>query len=302
MKYYLNLLPLLLLIFSATKMNPYPSMMNREKYKITKLVEEKDVEYAYPHYSSNGKQILFQCNKTGKWQLYSMTDDIRSIFALTSDNSNNNFPDWSPDDSRICFVSDRTGNEEIFVMDSNGDNLVQLTNNPARDIHPYWSPDGKMIYFSSNRDNGSLDIYSLNPITKETKRLTNSKDEETCARKSPVSNEIVYLRNNDKGLDDIFLMNLDTKQETNISNNKNENGWPCWSADGKYIIYSEKQNDQHCLFKYNVQDKKLKQITFPSSPLNDGRANISHDGKHIVFNRQVYGNKNTIGIYVLDLD
>ncbi|HMG14899.1 MAG TPA: hypothetical protein VK590_05610, partial [Saprospiraceae bacterium] len=261
MKYQLNIIALLITIIPVFRLNPYSPIVDKEKYRITQLVEEKDIEYAYPHFSSDGKRILFQSNKTGKWQLYEMTDNINSIFSITNDHYNNNFPDWSPDDSKICFVSDRTGNEEIFIMDSDGKNIKQLTDNPARDIHPYWSPDGMLIYFSSTRGNGSFDIYSLDPLTKETIRLTNSTDDETCARKSPGSNEIVYLRNNDKGLDDVFVMNLNTMLETNITNTKTQDGWPCWSPDGRSVIYSAIQDGTYCLFKYYMGSKKSNQLS-----------------------------------------
>lgn len=301
MKNYHTFLIILMVIAIPQQTELYKLNESKEKYKIIQLVEEKDIEYAYPHFSSDAKRILFQSNKTGKWQLYEMTDDIRSIFSITNDKFNNNFPDWSPDDRKICFVSDRTGNEEIFIMDSDGKNLKQLTDNPARDIHPYWSPDGQLIYFSSTRGNGSFDIYSLDPLTKETIRLTNSTDDETCARKSPGKNEIVYLKNNNKGLDDIFILNMDKMLETNITNTKTQDGWPCWTPDGRNVIYSAIQDGSYCLLKYNINSQSNKQLTISKAPWQDGRANVSIDGKKIVFNRELEGEKNTIGIYVLEL-
>jgi len=47
---------------------------------------------------------------------------------------------------------------------------------------------------------------------------------------------------------------------------------------------------------------KTRKLTDPPAPYYDARANISTDGKKIVFNRQVDGIKNTIAIYVLRLD
>lgn len=304
MKNYYSILVLFTILMSFAFQNEDKSQLPTDVNQngvIKKIVEENEIENAYPRFSSDGKRILFQSNRSGKWQLYITHDDINSMISITNDKFNNNFPDWSPDDSKVCFVSDRTGNEEIFMMDSYGKNIQQLTNNKARDIHPYWSPDGEMIYFNSTRGNGSLDIYSLNPETKEVQRITDSKDDETCARKSPTANEIVYLKNNASGLDDVFTMDLNTNTETNITNTSTTDGWPCWSHDGKKIIYSAISDGVYALFQYKIANKKIKQLTHPEKPYEDCRANISRDNSKIVFNRQVEGAKNTIGIYILQL-
>src|SRR5215471_8159399 len=76
-----------------------------------KILEKKDVEYAYPRWSKDGRRILFQSNESGRWQIYVMDENASNIRQITHDSSNNNFIDWSPDNTKIAFVSDRTGNE-----------------------------------------------------------------------------------------------------------------------------------------------------------------------------------------------
>lgn len=267
-----------------------------------KLLETQNVEYAYPHWSKNADSILFQSNKSDLWQIYIMDSKAENIVQVTSDSSNNYFPDWSPDNKKICFVSDRTGNEEIYVMDNNGTNVIQLTNNNARDIHPYWTPDGSKIFFNSTQnDSGNFEIYEILPDGTSLNRITDSKDNETCARLSPYGEKLVYLKNNDEGLDDVFLMDLKNKTEINLTNTPTRDGWPSWMPNGKEILFSALDDDIYKLFIYDLKVKSIKRLTNPKHPYNDGRANISKDGKKIVFNRQVHGPKNTIGIYVLFL-
>jgi len=268
--------------------------------KAKKVLEKENIEYAYPHWSKDGKKILFQSNETGHWQIYSMNEDGSNIRQITTDSSNNNFIDWSPDNSKICFVSDRTGNEEIFVMDSNGENQKQLTFNDARDIHPYWSPDGNRIFFSSTRAGfGNFEIYEMDSQGKNIKRITYTSDNETCARLSPKSNDLIYLRNNDKGLDEIFLKNLTNSNEKQITHTESHDGWACWFPDGKRFVFSTRENGIYKLFIFDLIKNTMKKISNPPSPYWDGRANISADGKKIVFNRQISSQKNTIGIYIL---
>jgi TolB protein len=267
-----------------------------------KIIEKKDVEYAYPHWSKDGKQILYQCNESGKWQIYRMNENGGNRVQITFDPSNNSFIDWSPDNTKIVFVSDRTGNEEIFIMDSDGKNQKQLTHNKVRDIHPYFTPKGDLLFFNSLRDDTTaFDIYLMNIDGTNVKRITHTSDDETCVHMSPTGNKIVFLRNNSHGLDDVFFMDLDTHREENLTNTKTTDGWPSWLPDGTGIIFSAIEDSTYKLFIYNLTSKQIKMISNPVKPFYDARANVSPDGKKVVFNREVEGTKNTIGIYVIDL-
>lgn len=267
------------------------------------ILEKQDVEYAYPHWSKDTRRILFQSNESGRWQIYVMNADGGGVTQLTTDDSNNNFPDWSPDNKEICFVSDRDGNEEIYVMKSDGSEQQRLTSTPAREIHPYWTPTGDKILFNSTRgESGDLDVYAMNRDGSSPVRLTDTTDDETCARESPDGTQIVYLRNNQFGLDDVFLMNLSDGSVKNLTDTPSRDGWPCWTPSGEGIIFSAMKDGGYKLFDLELKTGTLTQLTNPAPPAFDGRANISADGRKIVFNRQVSGAKNTIGIYVIELE
>lgn len=269
---------------------------------VTKILEKKNVEYAYPHWSHAGDRILFQSNEIGVWQLYIMDADGGNRVQLTSRDSNNNFPDWSPDDSTICFISDRDGNDEVYVMDADGSHPRRLTTNPAREIHPYWTPDGRHILFNSTRSgHGDLDIYMMNADGSDQKRMSFSHDEETCARLNPAGNRLVYLRNNASGLDDVFMMDVSDGETANVTNTPTRDGWPSWTPSGRGIVFSALKDGVFKLFVLDLDTKKLTQLTDPKRPAFDARANVSSDGTKIVFNRQVSGPRNTVGIYVLKL-
>ncbi len=278
---------------------------NNSEYKINdpiKIIEKKDVEYAYPYWSRDGKQILYQSNESGKWQIYLMDEDGSNISQITHDKSNNNFINWSPDNKKIAFVSDRTGNEEIFIMDTSGENQKQLTFNKARDIHPYFTPKGDKLFFNSTRDDSTaFEIYSMNIDGTNVQRITSTPDDETCTHLSPKGNKILYLNGSINRISDIYLMDLNTHKAENLTHSDKRDGWPSWFPNGDDIIYSSEEDNTYKLFIYNLKTKQLKKISNPVYPYYDARANVSTDEKKIVFNRQVDGTKNTIGIYVLFL-
>ena len=294
-----HILIVLLILVLTSGAHPFQAPGNQP----VRILEQRDVECAYPHWSADGKRILFQSNFAGRWQLFVMDEDGSDIVQVTSDSSNNNFPDWSPDNAKIAFVSDRSGNEEIFIVDTDGKNVRQLTFEKGRDIHPYWTPDGAGILFNSTRDDTTaFEVYRMNTEGGSVQRLTKSSDDETCARLSPAMDRMVYLKNNRFGLDDLFLMDLKDSSERNLTNTPTTDGWPCWMPGGKQVVFSAIEANSYKLFLYDIEKKSLIKLTNPPAQFDDGRANVSSDGKKIVFNRQINGAKNTIGIYTMRLD
>ena len=271
--------------------------IEKKKENVTQILWAEGVENAYPRWSKDGRRILFQSNRSGKWQLFTMNADGSEVKQITLHDSNSNFPDWSPDNSKIAFVSDRDGNEEIYIMNADGSGLKRLTNNPARDIHPYFSYDGKWLLFNSSRDNAeSFEIYQSDLAGKNLKRLTNTPEVETCARFSPDGKKILYLKGLPDGSDDIYVMNADGTQPVNLTNTPQMEGWPAWSADGQRVIFSSKRNGNYCLYEIKADGSSLRQVSFAEPPYYDARAGYANGDGKILFNRQA---GSTIGIFIL---
>lgn len=263
------------------------------------MIYQEGVENAYPHWSKDGKSILYQSNRTGKWQLYIINRDGSGDRRITNDQFNNYMADWSPDNSRIAFVSDRTGNEDIFVMNADGTDQRNLTNNSARDIHPYWTPDGQSLLFNSTRVNPNiLSIHKMTQAGTDIKRISISSDDETCAHLSIDGSKILYLRAFLGQNDEIFTSELSTGKATNISNTGASEGWPCWAPDGKSVVYASAQFGVFNLFQKSLANESPRRLTHVSSPWYDARPMVSPDGKEIVFNRQKEG---SIAIVIMRL-
>jgi TolB protein len=262
------------------------------------ILWQPGIKNAYPRWSNDGRSILFQSNRTGRWQIYVMDADGSHVRALTGGDANNNFPDWSPDNRRIAFVSDRDGDEEVYVMKMDGSELRNVSSDPARDIHPYWSPDGAKLLFNSSRGGGKLQIYEVNPDGSELRQLVTSADEDTCARISPLGDRIVYLANLSIGQDDIMSCKRDGSDRINLTNDAAADGWPTWVADGRQIVYSSAKSGTFCLYAMDLESKQSRRLTFAEPPYEDARASVSRDRMHIVFNR---GAGETIGICAVDM-
>jgi tol-pal system beta propeller repeat protein TolB len=250
------------------------------------ICKEEGYESAYPRLSKDNSKILYQSNKTGKWQLMIMNIDSKENTVLLNDTNNNNFPDWSVDNKWVAFVSDRNGNEEIYLMDLKHKDPKNISNSKARDIHPYFSPDGKFILFNSDRDNGSFDIYRYEIATGKTTRLTNTVEDETCARYSPDMKSIVYLKNGNS-YDDVFLLSTSTFVSENITHTpKVRDGWPMFGPDGKWIYYSSMETGVYNIYRIKPDGTEKKQITEASWNEEDARVNISNDNSIFIYNKR----------------
>jgi Tol biopolymer transport system component len=269
--------PLLLLALQFAPLEPPTPVV---------LLEQEGVENAYPRLSSDGKRVLFQSNRGGKWQIVLLDLASTEEQVLTTGDSNDNFPDWSADGAWIAFVSDRDGNEEIYRMRSDGTGLERLTEDPARDIHPYFSPDGKSLLLNSTRGNGSLDVYRLDLESRELARITDSTAEETCARYAPDMQRIVLLRN-DAVSDDVMLLDPATGRMENLTRTPSvRDGWPVFSRDGRWIYYSTMRSGSHCIHRMRPDGTEDEALTAAAPGEEDARASLSADGSTLVFNKR----------------
>ncbi len=248
------------------------------------VLKESNIENAYPRLSKDGRQILYQSNRTGKWQLYICDTAGKNQQRLITDNFNNNFPDWSMDNKLIAFVSDRDGNEEIYICDEAGKNIQRITNSPARDIHPYFSPDKKYILFNSDRGGNQFDVYRYTIASKKTERLTNTPEDETCARYSPDMKSIVLLKNNASS-DDVFLLPTSTFIPENLSKTPTVyHGWPMFSSDGKWVYYSSMEGGTYSIYRIRPDGSGKKQVTVAKAGEDNARVNLSQDGRFMIYN------------------
>ena len=69
-----------------------------------------------PHFSHEGKQILFASTRSGNSDLWMMSEEEPEPVQLTSHAADGYDPDWSADENSVLFVSERDGNPEIYMQ------------------------------------------------------------------------------------------------------------------------------------------------------------------------------------------
>lgn len=157
-------------------------------------------------FSQDGKWIVFTSERNGSADIYRVHADGSGLEQLTNDPAFDDQASLSTDGKFLAFVSSRTGQADIYILEIATGKLRNITNHPGGDFRPCWSPDGKWIAFSSDR-------YSQKPKA-----------------------GFVTLHSTE-----IYKVHIDGTELTWLTNMQTFAGSPCWSADGKQLVFYESE-------------------------------------------------------------
>lgn len=162
---------------------------------------------------------------------------------------------WSPDGRRLAFVSQHQAFAGLYPFTayhayriyttSLDDSVIMGTRAVADtlmsfDWHPSWSPDGERIVFCSNRENdGSVEIYLMNPHGSEVERLTSSPMRKYRPVWSPDGTRIAFLGCGDRNAAcSIYIMERDGENLFQVTHNLSYIlNWLTWSPDGMRLAF-----------------------------------------------------------------
>lgn len=215
------------------------------------------VSDAYPAVSPDGKTLLFQSNRSGRWALYLADIDGSNVRLLLDSGNDPVVPSWSPDGAMIAYAANVGDQSEIFVMHADGSGSRRLTDDPGDDSHPHWSSDGR-IFFNSARTTPDRsadwsdqwhEIFSMDADGGGVIQHTNCRTVCTFGSPSPDGRMIAYRKvTHEPGRNwsqaaiernsEVFVANIDGSDERNISNDPAFDGWPVWTPDSKWVVFA----------------------------------------------------------------
>lgn len=282
------------------------------------------VRDAYPHLSPDGRALIFHSNRSGRQAIWIAEADggnPRLLFDGGGVGSEPGTPVWSPAGKYIAFAMRPAGatdeNEsEIYVMRSDGSGVRRLTTAPGDDSHPHWSADGRRIFFNSARATPDLkadwtrqwiDIYSMGADGSDVRRHTKCKAVCTYPVPSPDGRSVahrkalgatgfswsqeVVQRNSE-----VFVTALDGSGSFNLSSSPAYDGWPIWSPDGRWLLFTSNRDQQPNvgqIYAVRPDGSGLKPLT--AGGMSKAQPSLSADGKRLFFYENVETDQFEIG-------
>jgi Tol biopolymer transport system component len=147
------------------------------------------------------QSILFQSNRYGPAEIFTMNADGTNERRLTNNAATDFQARWSPDKTKIAYATQGNVTEEVVVMPADGGSGIPLVISDDFDGNahaPSWSPDGTKILFSGCDSNFICDIYQANAdgtgAATPVPGLNDPNQDEDYASYSPDGKSILFTR------------------------------------------------------------------------------------------------------------
>jgi WD40-like Beta Propeller Repeat len=229
--------------------------------KVVQLTHADGSDLA-PAWSPDRREIAFQSNRDGNWEIYVMRANGTDARRLTNDDARDGEPSWSPDGKRIAFTRDG----DLYEVRSNGSDVRSLENpgewpawSPRRDElasdvpygeHDYglvinrpggslgtygsadvrrlsWSPDGRRVAFQC-RVGGHWHVCVMPRSGRSVRCLTPHGSDAFAPAWSPDGQRIAFVSDRD-GRDELFVMRADGTGVVRITSDQVDIDTPTWS-------------------------------------------------------------------------
>jgi len=231
-------------------------------YNIERLTSDKSIALM-PRWSPEGNSFVYNSIKEGNWMLYFRDISSGKARKVSGRDGLNMGARWSDDGKSLDLtLSHNKKNQDIYSIDLNGKILKRLTSHRSTDISPSRSPDSSKIVFVSNRS-GLPQVYIKDFKAGYEERITFDFKEATVPVWSSL-NRIVFsaISEESKGKFNIYTINPDGTGLRQLTENNGNNEDPCWSPDGRYIIFSSNRSGGYHLYIMNAYGYNQRRITY----------------------------------------
>jgi Tol biopolymer transport system component len=224
-------------------------------------------EDKYPRWSSDGKKIAFLANPEGRFDVYVMDDNGRSVTAVTNSSENETDVAWAWNGEGLFYsVEDKKifGREDtLWMIDlSSGEKHRAVPNFSGSHGIADVSPSDPCLTFTGKATFG-WDVFLYDWSARKTRQLTEGG--QACrARFSPDGRKIVFVSHAASRKSDIWTMNLDNGDQQRITErDETYDYFPSWGPDGDQVVFCSNDKDMYAnkgdwgLYLVDVKTKRV---------------------------------------------
>jgi dipeptidyl aminopeptidase/acylaminoacyl peptidase len=265
----------------AQKSKPAPQV---KQYTIEQFMNT--VRVGGSSFSADEKSILFHSNKSGIFNVYSVSVDGGAPTELTKSTKESTYAvSYFPNDARFLYSYDRGGNENshLYLRELDGSERDLTPGEKVKANFLGWSKDRRSFFYSTNeRDPRFFDIYEM-PID-SLKPVLFYRDE-TGLDVGDISFDKKYIAFEKSGISqgdsDVLIFNTATKEIKNITTHSGEmaNSPQEFDVDSKYLYYlTNDGNEFQYVARYNLETGAKEVVEKPSWDVSFTR--FSRNGKY----------------------
>jgi TolB protein len=153
-------------------------------------------------------------------------------------------PAWSPDSRRLAYVSFEGDQSAVYVQTLRTGTRDRVSARAGVNSSPVFSPDGRMLALTLSRDQGNLDVYTLDLSTQVLRQLTNDAAIDTEAVWSPDSRTI-YFTSDRSGSPQVYRVSAEPGgRAERVTFEGSYNARPRVSPDGEQlaVVYLDRDS------------------------------------------------------------
>jgi TolB protein len=255
------------LTFIFVSLFTVPVCAQTTSYKEVQLTNN-NYDDRYPSYNKAGEVIVFESNRNGKWQIYTMDVNGNNVSRVITSNANDRRPTWHPFKNMILFESDRTGINELYTYNISERTLKKVPIDlKGNKMYGQFAPNGAELVFNYKVRDNNYNIYIISKNGKRRKKIFDNAFENTYPRYTRRGEAILYFsKKNTKDInDEVYVYNIILKKEKRLTVSTIDNNFASWSNNGARIAYSSiAESGNQELFFMNKDGSSKRQITFNS--------------------------------------
>ncbi|MEK7724137.1 MAG: hypothetical protein AAB336_07315, partial [Acidobacteriota bacterium] len=237
--------------------------------------------------SGVGDILLDELVKT-KIMLVSLTDKKIKRFG-DKDWLNANSFYWTKNNDSVLMLAKSNDQEPAQIWQisyPSGSDAKRITNDSSGyEMFSFASQQG---IITGAKQNTISSLWSFNPATKELNQITSdSKVLLGAAGFEIMPNGKFLLTKIDSNRANLVTLNVDGKDEKSLTNEEGFNGQAVITPDGRFIVYTSAKGKHLSLWRFDVENQSLQQLTNPENEF-DGHPQITSDGKTIIFERKSF--------------
>jgi TolB protein len=170
-------------------------------------------------------------------------------------------PAWSPDGRRVAYVSFEGDESAVYVQTLRTGTRERVSGRPGVNSSPSFSPDGRQISLTLSRDQGNLDVHTLDLTTQVLRQLTTDAAIDTEAVWAP-DGRTVYFTSDRAGGPQVYRVGTEPgARAERITREGIYNARPRLSPDGRQLAVVHGQNNTYRIGLVDVATGVLQILT-----------------------------------------